>query len=256
MIEDQTPQDPIQESSNEPVSQTGAPRRNWTTWIAAGGCVVLVCGALFVAAIIFGGPQIVQKYFPSLVKTAGEQSRGITENNTMGDPNAPIKIIEYGDFQCPYCLQFWQETEPQLIEEYINNGTVYFEFRAFPVVGPESYSAAEGAYCAGDQGKFWEYHDTLFTNWTGENVGDFTHEKLIEYADSLALDMEVFEQCLSEGAHKATVEQDRAEGEADHVNATPTFLINGHLVEGAQPFEVMKHIIEELLNNGIDTGTG
>jgi protein-disulfide isomerase len=174
----------------------------------------------------------------------------------MGDPNAPIKIIEYGDFQCPYCLQFWQETEPQLIEEYINNGTVYFEFRAFPILGPESVSAAEGAYCAGDQGKFWEYHDTLFTNWSGENVGDFTQEKLIQYADSLALDIDVFEQCLSEGTHKGTVEQDRANGEADHVRATPTFFINGHILEGAQPFDVLKHVIEELLNNGLDTGTG
>lgn len=255
MIEDQTTQDPTQEPLNEPVP-TQTPRRNWTTWIAAGGCVVLACGALFVASIIFAGPQIIKRFFPSYVTAADEQNRGITENNTMGDPNAPIHIIEYGDFQCPYCLQFWKETEPQLIEEYINNGTVYFEFRAFPIIGPESYSAAEGAYCAGDQGKFWEYHDTLFTNWTGENVGDFTHEKLIDYADSLALDMEAFEQCLSEGTHKGTVEQDQAEGESDHVSATPTFIINGHFVEGAQPFEVMKHIIEELLNNGIDTGTG
>ena len=166
--------------------------------------------------------------------------RVVTQNNTMGDPNAPIMIIEYGDFQCPYCLQFWRETEPQLIEEYVNTGNVYFEFRSFPILGPESFSAAEGAYCAGDQGKFWEYHDTLFTNWTGENVGDFTNEKLIHYADSLALDMEVFEQCLSEGKHKGTVEQDRAEAEADNVHATPTFLINGNIVEGAHPFDVMK----------------
>lgn len=252
MIEDETPQEPIQEF----VHNVEAPRRNWTAWVAAGGCVVLACGAIFIGVIAFAGPQMVQKLFPSQAAAADEQLRSVTENNTMGDPNAPIKIIEYGDFQCPYCLQFWQETEPQLIEEYINTGIVYFEFRSFPIVGPESFTAAEGAYCAGDQGKFWEYHDTLFTNWTGENVGDFTHEKLIQYADSLALDIQVFEQCLNDGTHTATVEQDRADAEADNVHATPTFIINGNIVEGSQPFEVMKHIIEELLNNGLDTGTG
>lgn len=252
MIEDQIPQEPV----NEPVQITETPRRNWTAWIAAGGCVVLACGMVFIAALVYAGPQIAEKIFPAQVAAADDQLRDITENNTMGDPDAPIKIIEYGDFQCPYCLQFWRETEPQLIEEYINTGVVYFEFRAFPIIGPESFSAAEGAYCAGDQGKFWEFHDTLFTNWTGENVGDYTHEKLIQYAESLALDAEAFEQCLSEGKHAQTVEQDRANAEADNVHATPTFFINGNIVEGSQPFEVMKHIIEEILNNGVDTGTG
>lgn len=252
MIEDQISQEPL----NEPIHNIQPARRNWTAWIAAGGCVVLACGALFVGVLIFKGPEIVQNLFPAQVAVAEEQPRDITQDNTMGDPNAPIKIIEYGDFQCPYCLQFWRETEPQLIEEYVNTGLVYFEFRAFPIIGPESFSAAEGAYCAGDQGKFWEFHDTLFTNWTGENVGDYTHEKLIQYADSLALDTQLFEQCLSDGKHKETVEQDRVEAEASNVRATPTFFINGNIVEGAQPFEVMKHIIEELLNNGVDTGTG
>ncbi len=251
MIEDQT----LQETSTEPIPMVEMPERNWTAWIAAGGCVVLACGTLFVVTLIFAGPQL-KELFPSSLTAAGEQNRAQTQDNTMGDPNAPIHIIEYGDFQCPYCLQFWRETEPQLIEEYINNGTVYFEYRAFPIIGPESYYASEGAYCAGDQGKFWEYHDTLFTNWTGENVGDFTHEKLIQYADALALDMDAFEKCLSEGTHKETVQQDQAEGEAANVQATPTFFINGHILEGSQPFEVMQHIIEELLNNGIDTGTG
>lgn len=252
MIEDQNPQEP----ANTSFQDVETPRRDWTAWIAVGGCAVLICGVFFIAAIVYAGPQIAQKIFPSQVTAADEQLRDTTENNTMGDPQAPIKIIEYGDFQCPYCLQFWRETEPQLIEEYVNTGIVYFEFRAFPIIGPESFSAAEGAYCAGDQGKFWEFHDTLFANWTGENVGNYTHEKLIQYADSLALDTEVFEQCLSDGKHKETVEQDQAEAEADHVQATPTFIINGNIVEGSQSFEVMKHIIEELLNNGFDTGTG
>src|SRR6185436_14084321 len=150
-------------------------------------------------------------------------------------------VIEYADFQCPYCLQFWQETEPQLIEEYVNTGKVYFEFRAFPIIGPESYLAAEGAYCAGDQDKFWEFHDTLFTNWSGENAGDFTREKLLLYAESVELNLDEFQECLDGGKYKEIVEQGKEQAKADGVRATPTFMINGFKVEGAQPFEVLQH---------------
>lgn len=251
MIEDQTQQEPV----NEPIHIINeTPRRNWSAWIAAGGCAVLICSTIFLVTILYFGPQAIQKLFPVL--SAENQLREITQNNTMGDPNAPIHIIEYGDFQCPYCLRFWSETEPQLIEEYVNTGKVYFEFRAFPILGDESFLAAEAAYCAGDQNQFWEYHDILFTNWTGENVGDFTQEKLIQYAEVLGLNVVEFESCLVEEKYKSKVEQDKAEGEAAGVYATPTFFINGHIVEGAQPFEVFKHVIEELLNGNLNTVNG
>ena len=246
MIEEQLPREPIQETS----------KPNWTLWIAAGGCAVLLCAAVFVGALIFAGPQVVQQFVPEKIEVADELPREVTQNNTMGDPNAPVHIIEYGDFQCPYCLKFWTETEPQLIEEYVNTGKVYFEYRSFPILGPESAWAAEGAYCAGDQNKFWEYHDTLFTNWTGENVGDFTKEKLIKYAEALDLNMNDFETCLSEGKHKGTVEQDVAEADANGVHATPTFFINGFKLEGSQPFSVLKDFIEQALNGNLDTQSG
>jgi protein-disulfide isomerase len=174
----------------------------------------------------------------------------------MGNPNAPVHIIEYGDFQCPYCLKFWSQTEPQLIKEYINADKVYFEYRSYAILGPESAWAAEGAYCAGDQGKFWEYHDTLFTNWTGENVGDFTKDKLVTYAKALDLNMEEFKKCLSGEKHKGTVEQDAAEAEANGVHATPTFFINGIKVEGSQPFSILKDLIEQALNGNLGTQNG
>ena len=143
-----------------------------------------------------------------------------------------------------------------MIEEYVNTGKVYFEFRSYPFLGPESVSAAEGAYCAGDQNKFWEFHDTLFTNWTGENVGDFTQEKLIQYAKALDLNMAEFESCLSGEKHKGTVDQDKAQAAADGVSATPTFLINGFKVEGAQPYDILKDFIEQAINGNLDTQSG
>lgn len=228
----------------------------WTLWIAAGGCVVFLCAAVFVGLLIFIGPQFVQQLLPDQVQVAGELPRAVTQSNTMGNPDAPVHIIEYGDFQCPYCLKFWSETEPQLIEEYVNTDQVYFEYRAYPIIGPESSWAAEGAYCAGDQGRFWEFHDTLFANWSGENVGDYTKENLVKYAKALDLNMAEFESCLSEEKHKGTVEQDAAAAEANGIHATPTFFINGFKVEGAQPYSILKDLIEQALDGNLDTQNG
>jgi protein-disulfide isomerase len=230
--------------------------RKWILWLGVGGIVILLCGAVFIGALIFAGPDIIAQYLPVTILPANTLEREATTGNTMGDENAPVHIIEYGDFQCPYCLRFWEQTEPLLIEEYVNTGQVYFEFRAFPIIGPESYQAAEGAYCAGDQDRFWEFHDALFTNWTGENVGDFTQKKLLLHAESLGLDMDQFESCLTEGKYTEQVIQDKAQGEADGVSATPTFIINGQKVEGAQPFTVLKQIIEDMLDGDFNTVNG
>lgn len=247
MIEDQIPNQPVFEEE---------PKRNWTMWLAAGGCAVFLCAAVFVGSLIFIGPDLVKKFFPDNVQVAEEIPREVTQSNTMGDPKAPVHIVEYGDFQCPFCLKFWKETEPQLIKEYVNTGKVYFEYRSYPIIGAESIVAAEGAYCAGDQGKFWEYHDTLFTNWTGENVGDFTQDKLIKYAKAVGLDAQTFESCLSEEKYKGQVEQDQAQGEADGVHATPTLFVNGFKLEGAQPFDILKQYIEDALNGHLNTENG
>ncbi len=238
MIEEQIPDEPAQERS----------KPHWRIWLAAGGCSVLICAGIFSGALVLFGGDYVRQFVPASVRVAEEIPRTMTQSNTMGDPNAPVHIIEYGDFQCLYCLKFWRETEPQLIEEYVNTGRVYFEYRSMGAfLGPESAWASEGAYCAGDQGNFWEYHDTLFVNWTGENVGDYTQDKLVKYAGALNLNLQEFEACLSEGKHKKTVEQDAAQAQAAGVRATPTFFINGFKVEGAQPFQILKEYIEEAL---------
>jgi protein-disulfide isomerase len=242
-MEEQVPQEPVIEELDKPS------RPNWVIWLALGGLAVFACAAVFVGALIFAGPKLVEQFLPENIQQADQLDRTVTESNTMGDPNAPVHIIEYGDFQCPYCYKFWDETEPSLITNYVNTGKVYFEYRSVgPFLGPESGWAAEGAYCAGDQGKFWEYHDILFINQTGENVGDFEKDKLVQYADTLHLDVKSFKQCLDDGKYTEKVNQDAAQADADGVHATPTLLVNGYKVEGAQPYDVLQHIIEELLS--------
>jgi len=255
MIEDPNPQEPTHIPIEETLEST--PKSNWKIWLAAGGCVVFLCAAVFVGTLVIAGPRFVQKFIPEKIQVADNLPPLTAQSNAMGNPNAPVHIIEYGDFQCPYCLKFWSETEPLLIEEYVNTGKVYFEYRSVgEFLGPESGWAAQGAYCAGDQGKFWEYHNTLFANWTGENVGDFTPEKLSKYARALDLNMAEFESCISEEKHKGTVEQDAAEAEANGIRATPTFIINGVMIEGAQPYHAFKHFIDQALNGNLEEQSG
>lgn len=216
-------------------------------WLAGGGCVLLLCAAVFVGALLLLGPRFAQVLSPSEAVAPESGSHPQANGNSMGDPNAPVRIIEYGDFQCPYCMRFWRETEPQIIDNYVSSGQVYFEYRSLAFLGQESLDAAEAAYCAGDQGKFWEYHDTLFSNQTGENVGDFSAARLRQFAAQIGLDEAAFAGCLADGTHQATVQAEIDAAHAAGISSTPSFLINGNLVEGAQPYDVFEAEIEAAL---------
>ncbi len=164
-----------------------------------------------------------------------------------GDPNAPVTIVEYGDFQCPSCGAFARGVEPQLLAKYVNTGKVKLSFKHFPWIGPESKRAAEAASCAHAQGRFWEYHDLLYTNQRGENSGYLSSQTLKRFATQLGLDQAAFDRCLDGGAYRGAVEADFSEVRRLNFNGTPTFLINGQRVVGAQPFSVFESVIESKL---------
>lgn len=248
------------QTQSEPTHKVSGIR--FAALFIGGGCALIACLALiFVLGVRFLGPQIGGIF--SQINIGANNTPSSTQvniilpaprphpqanGNTMGNPKAPVKIIEYADFQCPFCLRYWQETELQLINTYITTGKVYYEYRSVGAfIGPESASAAEAAYCAGDQGKFWEYHDVLYSNWTGENAGDFTPDKLRQFAEAIGLDSNKFDDCLNRGIHASQVEQDVTEAKADGVQATPSFLINRKLIKGAQPFGVFQQAIETAL---------
>lgn len=220
-------------------------RRSPTRWIVlaiVGALALIGCAGLVIALVL----TIV---VPQSRRTVSQQAAAPGQPaNSLGDPRAPVKVIEYADFQCPYCMRFWQDTQPQIIEQYVKTGKVYYEYHSVGAfLGPESGAAAQAAYCAGDQGKFWQYHDTLFSNWTGENVGDFTDDKLQGYAATLGLDQPLFKDCLSSGKYAAILEQDVKDARAAGVRATPSFLINGKLLEGALPFASFQEAIDAAL---------
>ena len=217
---------------------------------------------IFIGLIIAGAVLVVSVIVFSYNQPAGTIATPVTlvrpqvNDNATGDPNAPIKIDEYSDFQCPYCKRFTDQTEAQLIDTYVATGKVYFVYHSFgEFIGPESRASAEAAYCAGDQNKFWEMHDILFANHTGENAGDFTSKRLTAFAETLKLDMSKFQSCINGNTYSSRVDQDGAAGRAAGIKATPSFVmtyaVNGQikteLLEGALPLSDFQKKIDAAL---------
>jgi protein-disulfide isomerase len=207
---------------------------------------VLIFSAIGFVALLVIALAVIPQFLP--VDTVGLK-RTETNFNVAGDPNAPVEIVEYSDYQCPWCQRFTEEIEPALIEEYINTGKVRLVYRSMGQwIGSESLEAAEAAYCAGDQDKFWEYHDVLFANLTGENVGAFSSARLQGFARNLKLNLSEFNACRSSDKHLERVNQDRADGDKLGVQGTPTFFINGNLYGGSFSVEGFRQVIEAALS--------
>ena len=163
---------------------------------------------------------------------------------TKGAADAPVVMVEFSDFQCGYCRLFWQETLPKIEEQYIRVGKVRFVYRHMAIRGEASVLAAQAASCAHDQGKFWQYHDTLFSN--GSPLA-FTSARLKRYATELRLDGKTFAACLDSGKYAEQVEAETILAHALGANGTPAFLLNGQLAIGAYPFETFQHALDALL---------
>ena len=164
-----------------------------------------------------------------------------------GDANAPVTIIEFGDFQCPFCGRFFAETEPQINKAYIQSGKVRFGYFGFAFLGQESNWAAEAAECAADQDKFWEYHDKLYSSQSGENQGAFNKENLKKFAEDIGLDTRAFNECFDSGKYTKLIQEESSVASSIGVRSTPTFLVNGQPLIGAQPFEMFQQTIDAFL---------
>lgn len=168
----------------------------------------------------------------------------------IGDPNAPITVVEWGDYQCTYCYRFHQSSKDLLIQEYVNAGKVNFVFRDFPLNGPDSMLAAEASYCADDQGKYWEYHDEIYKNWAGERTGWVNRVSLDKFANTMNLDLVQFNKCLDDKKYRQRVSDNYEFGTTMGIDATPSFLIfNNEKVTkiiGNQPFSVFRQVIDTL----------
>ncbi len=166
----------------------------------------------------------------------------VDDDTVKGSPDAPVTIIEFSDFQCPFCTRFYQNTLPQIQQQYIDTGKVKFVYRDFPLsFHQDAQKAAEAAECAGEQGKYFEMHDKLFDT----EALDVTSLK--QHAVDLGLDTDEFNDCLDNDEMAAEVQKDFQDGQQAGVSGTPAFFINGQLVSGAQPFSVFQQIIDQEL---------
>lgn len=166
----------------------------------------------------------------------------------QGDPNAKVKIVEFADFRCPFCEQFYKESESQIINDYVKTGKAVYYYRHFAFLGPASVLAANASECANEQNKFWDMHKYLFDNQPPESdTSMFTVDKLTQVAGTLGLDTNKFNSCLSTNKYQKNVDKDQSEGQAAGVSGTPTMFINGVSVVGAEPYDTIKKQIETAL---------
>ena len=175
----------------------------------------------------------------------------VDDDPVLGNANAKVTIIEFGDYQCPSCRLFWREIEPRLKKEYIDTGKVKLVFRDFPIkeIHPDATAAAMAAQCAADQGKYWEYHDRIFREQDKgtDDVVRFKAADLKKWGAAIRLDATAFNACVDSARYQDEVAKDYADGIAVGIQGTPTFFINGRFVGGAQPFPVFKKLIDEEL---------
>ena len=171
----------------------------------------------------------------------------------LGNPDAKITIVEFGDYQCTFCYKFHDETMKKIDQAYIKAENVNFVYRDFPLNGPQSILASEASYCAQKQNKFWEYHDTLYNNWGGENTGWITKNVLIGFANDIKLDLDSFSQCLENSEFKQKVLDNEQFAREIGIDATPSFLIFNdselYRIIGAQSFEKFEQALQELGNS-------
>jgi len=169
----------------------------------------------------------------------------------LGNPSAPITIVEFGDYQCERCYQWYHETKPTIVRDYIDTGKANLVFVDLAFLGKDSIPASMASYCAEDQGMYWEYHDLLYTSQESVDGGWANSERLKAFAFSLDLDMELFESCLDSGKYSKRVQYNIQQAKENGVRGTPGFFIVGpdgqEKISGAQPFQVFKQIMDSMI---------
>jgi protein-disulfide isomerase len=194
-----------------------------------------------------------QRPAQSRAAPTGPVRTSVADAPSLGRADAPVTIVEFSDYQCPFCRRFYTTTLAALKKDYIDAGKVRYVFRDYPLDQLHSHArkAAEAAHCAGEQGKYWQMHDTLF-----QNQATLDLPQLAEHARSVGVDGPTFDRCLSSGQTAARVDRGLADGAAAGVQGTPGFVIGrtatGDMVEGtpirgAQPLDTFRQVIEKLL---------
>lgn len=194
-----------------------------------------------------------QRPVQGAVAPSGPVRTSVADAPMLGRADAPVTLVEFSDYQCPFCQRFFATTLPDLKRDYIDTGKVRYVFRDFPLdrIHPQARKAAEAAHCAGEHAKYWEMHDLLF-----QNPRALAPPQLAEHARTVGVDGAKFEECLSSDRHAARIARALADAAAAGVQGTPSFvvgktkaddIVEGTLIRGAQPLEAFRRIIDQTL---------
>jgi protein-disulfide isomerase len=211
--------------------------------------VKVIAGSILLAALIIAGaimytPGTTPTYQAQVAPVAQKAVVGVDDDYVLGDADAPVSVIVFGDYQCPFCKKAADTAEKQIRDEYVAAGKVKIAFRDYPLdsIHPFARPAAEAAQCAGAQGKYWEYHDALFERQSQLPTIDY-----VGLASELKLDTKAFAGCISAKTYASEVQKDQEAGVALGIDGTPATFINGVLIPGAYPYEAYKQEIEKAL---------
>lgn len=217
---------------------------------------VVMAGVLIAGAVLYsnldGGRSAGQAGVKDALSDEAVPGDLSDDDPVLGNPDAAVTIVEFSDFQCPFCRRLYTQTLPQIKEQYIKTGKVKFVYRDFPLTGIHDLAQkyAEAGECADEQGKFWPMHDKIFDEQQKQGEGtifDFAINDIKRWAREIGLNGAKFDFCLSSGKYEEEVQKDLADGQRAGVQGTPGTFVNGRLVPGAVPFAQFKQVIEEEL---------
>jgi len=250
------------ESSSKTTKQSSKLTIHWPS-LGIGAIIAIACiffGVMMTNMVDIESTQILDEITINEIGSIKKPTfSSFTDNASpiLGDENAPLTLIEFGDYQCTYCKKFFRETVESILINYVETGKVKMLFKDFIVVdgvvgGNDSMNAANAAHCANDQGMFWQFHSTLYNNWAGEGTGWISSEQLNKFANTLELDTNEFSNCVSELKWKKLVNASHDDAIALGVTATPTFFVidqnkNVMKITGAQQYDVFKEVFDSLL---------
>jgi protein-disulfide isomerase len=219
-------------------NQSAGKKTGLPTYAIIAGIVVVALVAVAALALLDQGAGSSQA-----------DSDTVSMEKSYGAEDAPVVVVEYADFQCPYCRQFAEGPGQQLKADYADQGQVRFVYRHFAFIGEESIWAAEAAECANEQDRFWEYHDKLFDEQSAENQGAFSKDNLKRFAADLGLDTGQFNECLDAGRYRSVVQDEIEEAQRRRISSTPSVLVNGQLVQNWNNYQALQAAIEAALGS-------
>lgn len=236
-------------------------------FLLAGVAFVIVAAVVIGLVVAFSGDDTKTSsntLVSGLEKSLADLPLDMVNGTKIGSDDAPVKIVSYEDYQCPFCLQYTSEQEPAIIAELVKTGDVQLEYKNLPILGAESVSAAVAAQCAADQNKFWQYHNTLFmteakadqVNNEKRNVGRFSDDNLKKFAGDVGLDQATFDQCYDTREHLDTITEQQREAAQFGITGTPGFAVNGTPLGAGTPsnIDAWKQIVQNV-KDAIATAT-